>query len=282
MELAPVKSIMLTIVIAWSGALWAQDFVSEMIPTQLVEEGTPIRLELLIRKPSTPGPYPTVVFNHGSTGRGDNPDLFQRSWTHLAVAKVFNEKGWMIVFPQRRGRGQSNGKYDEGFEPDRSRYSCQPALFLAGLERAILDLDEVMAHLKTRSDVRHDRLLIAGQSRGGILSIAYAGVRPNVFTGAVNFVGGWMTDRCPDPGAINTATFRRGAAFKRPTLWLYGEADRFYSLSHSKDNFEAFKAAGGTGTFHAYWVPGNNSGHGLISHPALWQDHLSEYLRTLD
>ena len=144
----PSKASCSTIVIAWSGALWAQDFVSEMIPTQLVEEGTPIRLELLIRKPSTPGPYLTVVFNHGSTGRGDNPDLFQRSWTHLAVAKVFNEKGWMIVFPQRRGRGQSNGKYDEGFEPDRSRYSCQPALSLAGLERAILDLDEVMAHLK--------------------------------------------------------------------------------------------------------------------------------------
>ena len=93
MELAPVKSIMLTIVIAWSGALWAQDFVSEMIPTQLVEEGTPIRLELLIRKPSTPGPYLTVVFNHGSTGRGDNPDLFQRvgriwPWPKSSTKKV--------------------------------------------------------------------------------------------------------------------------------------------------------------------------------------------------
>jgi dienelactone hydrolase len=284
MTLAPVKSITLTIVIAWSGTLWAQDFSfrSEMIPTQLVEDGTPIRLELLIRKPRTPGPYPTVVFNHGSTGWGDNSNLFLQSWTHLDAAKVFNEKGWMVVFPQRRGRGQSNGKYDEGFQRDRSRYTCQPARSLDGLERAIIDLDEVVAHLKTRPDVRHDRLLIAGQSRGGILSIAYAGVRPNVFTGAVNFVGGWMNDRCPDIGAINTATFRRGAAFKRPTLWLYGEGDPYYSISHSKDNFEAFKAAGGTGTFHAYSVPGNNSGHWLVSYPFLWQVHLSEYLRTLD
>jgi hypothetical protein len=23
------------------------------------------------------GPFPTVVFNHGSTGRGDNPELFR-------------------------------------------------------------------------------------------------------------------------------------------------------------------------------------------------------------
>jgi dipeptidyl aminopeptidase/acylaminoacyl peptidase len=35
------------------------------------------------------------------------------------------------------------------------------------------------------------RVVIGGQSRGGILSIAYAGQRPEQVKGVVNFVGGW-------------------------------------------------------------------------------------------
>jgi dienelactone hydrolase len=187
----------------------------------------------------------------------------------------------MIIFPQRRGRGASEGRYDEGFEADRSRYSCEPSLSLPGVDRAIEDLDAVMAHVRTRSDVVQSKLLLAGQSRGGILSIAYAGERPDVFVGVVNFVGGWMGDRCANAVAINTATFKRGAKFLRPTLWLYGDADPFYNLSHSKGNFAAFAAAGGKGRFESYWVPGQNAGHAVIAHPKLWTDHLTQYLESV-
>ncbi|MBK8741642.1 MAG: hypothetical protein IPM02_19955 [Betaproteobacteria bacterium] len=98
----------------------------------------------MISKPSGTGPFPTVIFNHGSTGRGDNPELFRKSWFSSTISKYFVDKGWMVIFPQRRGRGGSDGLYDEGFEPDRSRYSCQTDLSLAGVARAIADLDAVM------------------------------------------------------------------------------------------------------------------------------------------
>jgi hypothetical protein len=68
-----------------------------MISTELREDGKPVRLEILIRRPDGQGPYPTVVFNHGSTGRGDDPALFRRSWTNLPAAKFFNERGWMVA-----------------------------------------------------------------------------------------------------------------------------------------------------------------------------------------
>jgi pimeloyl-ACP methyl ester carboxylesterase len=138
-----------------------------------------------------------------------------------------------------------------------------------------------MAHVRTRSDVLQSTILLAGQSRGGILSVAYAGERPDAFVGVVNFVGGWMGDRCANAVAINTATFKRGAKFQRPTLWLYGDADPFYSLSHSKGNFDAFLAAGGKGRFESYWVPGQNTGHTVITHPRLWTEHLTQYLDSI-
>lgn len=60
-------------------------------------------------------------------------------------------------------------------------------------------------------------------------------------------MGGWTTDRCPDPEAINTVTIRRGTGSSRLTLWLHGENDSFYRSDHSRQNFAAFQDVGGTG-----------------------------------
>ena len=258
-----------------------RDLTHQLITTSLIEEGKTVRLEILVRKPDGSGPFPTVVFNHGSTGRGDDPSLFGRSWSSSSAADYFVERGWMVLFPQRRGRGASDGRYDEGFTADRSGYACEAARSLPGVDRAIEDLDAVMAHVRTRIDVVQGSILIAGQSRGGILSVAYAGERPDAFVGVVNFVGGWMGDRCRDATVINAATFSRGARFPRRTLWLYGEDDPYYSLSHSKANFAAYVAAGGKGNFESRRVPGQNSGHTLIAHPHLWREPMDQYLESL-
>ena len=88
---------------------------SELLQTDLVEEGKPIRLEVVIFRPSGPGPFPLAVINHGSTGRGDDPALFTETWFATDLADFLNERGWIVAFPQRRGRGKSDGLYDEGF-----------------------------------------------------------------------------------------------------------------------------------------------------------------------
>jgi len=276
-----MRAFALLAALAFAGSAVANEPSRELVTTSLIEGGKPVRLELLVRKPEGPGPFPTVVFNHGSTGRGNDPAAFKRSWWSPSVSAYFVERGWMVIFPQRRGRGASDGRYDEGFEPDRSRYTCHTNVSLAGVDRAIEDLDAVMTRIKARPDVLADRMLIAGQSRGGILAIAYAGERPESFIGAVNFVGGWMGDACMNATRINSIAFRRGGKFPRPTLWLYGEQDPFYALDHSKSNFEAFRSTGGKGQFESFAVPGQNSGHSLISHPALWAGPLTKYLETV-
>jgi dienelactone hydrolase len=252
----------------------------ERIPTPWTDAtGRAQTLEMVIYQPPGKGPFPTLVFNHGSTGDGDKPEWFTHTWTSPEVGRYFADKGWQVVFPQRRGRGKSDGLYDEGFEPDRSRYACQASLSLPGLERALADLDAVMAYLPTRSDVNPQRLLIGGVSRAGILSTVYAGTRNTPLLGVLNFVGGWVGDRCPDADNVNPVAFRRGAAFAKPTLWLYGSKDPFYALAHSKRNFDAFVAAGGKGKFVTFdKVPGGN-GHHVHASPSLWQIELNDYLR---
>ena len=119
----------------------ASEVTTEFITTSLLEDGKPLRLELQVRKPPGPGPFPTVLFNHGSTGRGNNPELFRRSWSSPTVAAFFVERGWMVIFPQRRGRGASDGRYDEGFEPDRSTTPAKqtfPCPALTGPSRILM------------------------------------------------------------------------------------------------------------------------------------------------
>jgi pimeloyl-ACP methyl ester carboxylesterase len=255
--------------------------LTERIPTTFIEDGKPVSLEVVIFKPPGAGPFPLAVFHHGSTGRGDNPAAFTSTWTSPGLAKIFTAKGWLVAFPQRRGRGKSDGLYDEGFDLKRSGYTCQAALSLAGFERALVDTDVAMAHLLARPDVAGQQALVGGTSRGGILSVAYAGIHPERTLGVINFVGGWIGDGCSTATAINAASFKRGAPFRQPMLWLYGENDSFYKITHSRQNFDAFVAAGGLGSFTAFPFPTSEDGHGVHTRPDLWREAVDGYLQQL-
>lgn len=253
----------------------------ESLPTPWTHEGQPVALVVVVyQPPQGAGPWPTLVFNHGSTGNGDRPELFGHLNTSPDLARFFTRQGWQVVLAQRRGRGGSGGLYDEGFRPDRSRYSCDPQDSLPGFERALDDLHLVMQAVAARPDVDPARILLGGVSRGGVLSAAYAGLHPQAAVGVINFVGGWVGDRCAAAQQINPVLFRRAAAYPRPMLWLYASRDSFYGLSHSRANFEAFQAAGGQGRFVAYEMPAGQDGHHIAGRPDLWQADLDAYLRA--
>src|ERR1700730_1204200 len=56
-------------------------------------------------KPEGPGPFPAIVWNHGSEKGPDRGPQFD------TVAKVFVPAGYVVFAPMRRGHGESQGKY---------------------------------------------------------------------------------------------------------------------------------------------------------------------------
>lgn len=249
------------------------------VPTPWSENGGSITLEMVAFFPVQAGPRPAIVFHHGSTGNGDNPALFRLTYENEAVVRFFVERGWIVLFPQRRGRGQSDGQYDEGFTQDRSRYSCQANPALAGLERALQDADAVTSFVLQMTDIDPARVVVGGISRGGILASAHAQRRPSVYRGVVNFVGGWLGEACVDAVTVNRSTFERAGTQPGPVLWLYGENDSFYSSEHSRGNYDAFIGAGGRGSFHLYRRgDASANGHFVINEPALWRADLGNFV----
>jgi dienelactone hydrolase len=251
---------------------------AQMVPVTV--DGERVRLEMRIYSPAGAGPSPTLVFNHGSTGRGTNPESFTRSIDFPEVARFFVARGWAVVIPARGGRGGSEGLYDEGFAPNRAAgYACDPVLSIAGADRALRDVQAAMDVILAMPFVDRTRVIIGGQSRGGILSVAYAGQHSEQVKGVINFVGGWNGIRCQYAATINPALFVRGARFPHDTLWLYGDEDTFYPLSHSRANFAAFQTAGGRGAFHE--LPPEFGGPFIWRRPDRWGPLLEDYLKRL-
>jgi dienelactone hydrolase len=263
-----------------AGIAWTRPV--EFLDTSLQEDGRAVRLEVVIEKPTGEGPFPLLVFNHGSTGLGRDPATFRVTSWSPEIADFFVQKGWMVAFPQRRGRGKSDGLYDEGFAPDRAQgYTCDPERSLAGADRALDDIEAAVTALKQRPDIAHSRIVVGGASRGGVLSIVYAAAHSEEVRGVINFVGGWVGEGiCGPSSEINRTLFRRAGKFEGSTLWLYGHNDSVYTIDHSRSNYDAFVGAGGRGDFLEFDVP-SGEGHYLVGYPKQWIEPVEKYLAAI-
>jgi dienelactone hydrolase len=215
-----------------------------------------------------------VLFNHGSTGGGAVAATVTLRPTRQAP--FFVARGLAVLAPMRRGRGASEGAHAE------QEGSCDPALLGPGLARAIEDVGAGMAFLRAQPWADPDRVVIAGQSRGGILSVVYAAERPGTVRAVINFAGGWTSDTCDRSGdGFNVQAFAAaGGRVRIPSLWLYAERDRYYSADSIRRYHRAFAAAGGDATFHLFaGVPGE--GHRLVDRADFWQPAAAQFLERV-
>jgi dienelactone hydrolase len=123
-------------------------------------------------KPEGPGPFPAILWNHGSEKHPDGGQQFD------GVAKVFVPAGYVVFAPMRRGHGESQGTYIVA-ELDSIRRTRgidaanQELVHLLETEQ----LDDQLAgltFLKTLPYVDSSRLLVAGCSFGGIEALLAA------------------------------------------------------------------------------------------------------------
>jgi hypothetical protein len=93
--------------------------------------------------------------------------------------------------------------------------------------------------------------------------------------------GGLLTHSSYTTPWDTTLFFKLGAGFPRLTLWLYGDNDPYYPLSHSEANFDAFREAGGKGTFHEIGRGSGMNGHQIHVVDDVWSAIVAAYLHEL-
>ena len=119
--------------------------------------------------PAGNGPFPAVLWNHGSEPDPGGGPQFD------SVAAVFVPAGFVVFAPMRRGHSDSQGEYiRQSIDNESSRHGSAAGLHLGVrlLETSQVD-DQLagLAFLKRQPDVDTTRLVVAGCSFGGIQTI---------------------------------------------------------------------------------------------------------------
>jgi carboxymethylenebutenolidase len=120
-------------------------------------------------KPEGSGPFPTVVWNHGSERNPGGGPQFD------SVASIFVPAGYVVFAPMRRGHSDSEGEYIvDAVEHEAARRGSPAGQQLATRLLETSQLDDQLAGLavvKRQPFVDTTRLVVAGCSYGGIQTL---------------------------------------------------------------------------------------------------------------
>ena len=195
----------------------------------------------------------------------------------------------------RRGRGESSGTYVEECSVyiGQCTVAEQTVLLEHQLHEAVLDSNAVIDQLILgRIAPRQSKMLFAGISRGGFLSLMLAGERPEVAEGIVNFVGGWIgvTDRLTAQDiqqrmetqkAMLTRAAKRTSA---PSIWFYAARDPYYYYKEGvpQELHRNWLDTGGRADFVYIDNPTLTPGNAIAPQAALWERRVDAFLQWLD
>jgi pimeloyl-ACP methyl ester carboxylesterase len=264
--------------------------------TRVVEDvydSGPITLAVYIWRPLQSQSKKVAFFSHGSTGGGSIHPKEPVEWIPRPLIRYFVDRGYTVVVPIRRGLNGSTGEFmaECQYQYGKCTLADNRTFATPSLEDAVADNLAVLDQVVLGNIVRRDaKVLFTGISRGGFLSLRMASERPENTAGVLNFVGGWISlaDAWPEDELEARAAWHYerlkdiAARARAPTLWIYGSRDPFYSEAKTRDMFEAFRQAGGIGTYVFVSNHTLPTGHNVGQAPELWDREVGQFLALLE
>ncbi|SDG62326.1 dienelactone hydrolase family protein [Propionivibrio dicarboxylicus] len=227
-------------------------------------------LETTFFRPDGDGPFPLVVINHGKAS--GNP-RFQSRARYIVASRELVRRGYAVMIPMRGGFSRSSGNYISG--------GCN--IEANGLSQA-RDVRAALDYATQLPYVDPTRIVVMGQSHGGLTTLAlgtkpYAGVR-----GLVNFAGGLRKTECLGWERLLVDAFRSyGETNRLPSLWFYGDNDSYWSPETRNAMLNAYVGAGGNVRMVAFGKFGTDA-HGLFGHRdgwSIWWPEVEKFLAEL-
>jgi carboxymethylenebutenolidase len=253
-----------------SPALFAESVVT--FPSgQLVLHG-------VLFKPEGKGPFPAILYNHGSAAGMLSKEAFD------TLGPVFASRGWVFFGPYRRGQGlsQAAGPYIGDEIAAAEKNSGHPAAvdtMIRLLETDHLN-DQLAAFgwLKMQSFVDPHRIAVAGNSFGGIEAVL--GAERGQYCAAVDAAGGAESWKFAQPQLqdMMTRTVRNARA---PIFFFQAQND--YDLSPSRVLSKAMKDANKPFEMKIYPAYGKTpaDGHAFgYFGSAVWADDVFHFLQA--
>ncbi|HEX4544096.1 MAG TPA: alpha/beta fold hydrolase [Candidatus Acidoferrum sp.] len=217
----PTSATLLALLTLLPGIARAQ---SPPTPVEVTFPSGNLILHGFMYKPDGKGPYPAVLWNHGSERRpGWLPEL----------APLFLGKGYAFFVPHRRGHGRSPGEYVMDIL-DRANQSggaqARSRKLVELMELHLQDQIAALTYLKGLPEIDGQRIAVAGCSFGGIQTLLMA-ERGLGLRAAVDFAGAAQTWRnAPDLRELMLQAARQSQI---PILFIQAKND--YDVAPSRE-----------------------------------------------
>lgn len=216
-----------------------------------------LTLHGVVYKPAGKGPFPAILYNHGSAPGMYNQETFNR------LGPMFAERGWVFFAPWRRGQGLSAdaGPYIE--DEIRAVWKKDGVNAAAATMVRLLETDHMndqlagLEWLRKQSFVQTDRIAVMGNSFGGIETVL--GAEKAQYCAAVDASGG--AESWALAPQLQAAMIRAVTNSKSPIFFF--QADNDYDLRPSKVLSEAMREHGKTAEVKIYpaFGKGGSEGH---------------------
>ena len=257
----------------WPTAVHAQELAASL-REEIVMVKKPglfsIELETTLFRPQGEGPFRLVLINHG---KSPGESRFQGRARFLVAARELVQRGYAVVVPMRQGFSKSGGSYAGVGCNVESNGHVQAEDVVATLQ-----------HYAQRPDIDASRVVVIGQSHGGLTTLAVGTLNlPNV-VGLVNFAGGLRQDHCQGwEQNLARAFGNYGRATRVPSLWFYGDNDSFWSVPVWTEMHRQYTQAGPPVSLVAFGTFGSDA-HGLFAARAgvpLWLPEVRKLFSSL-
>lgn len=273
------------------GPAWAQQ--TERVPPQIIKlplliDGKSFDVVTHVYKPAGDGPFPLVIFSHGrAPSRVDRAKL--ENPVLIGHANYWLRKGVAVIAPVRPGYGETGG-FDR--EDSGTRWSGKVCTGDADFTRVASHAGQTVVALHQwalqQPWVRKDRVLLEGQSVGGMTTVSVAALNLPGVVGAVNFAGGSggnpedSPTRSCKPENMAKTYGELGKLVKVPNLWLYAENDQYWGPEAPRQWHEAFKAGGSDTQFIQTGPLPGHDGHALLTYGGkMWSVPLDAFARKV-
>jgi dienelactone hydrolase len=172
--------------------------------------GSALDLSTEVFKPAGPGPFPVLVYAHGRSGtqqeRSALAEVVPRQFLGFWVAR-----GFAVVAPARPGYGQTGGPDRES--PGHSWDGKGNCSGVPNVERvaatAAPAILAAVAWSREQPWANSSKIVVAGNSVGGLVTAALAATNPPGVVAIINFAGGIAGN--PDQASGRSCAPREGA-----------------------------------------------------------------------
>ena len=228
-------------------------------------------LQTTVFRPNGPGPFPLLVINHGKEA-GD--PRRQRRDRFVFMATAFVKRGYAVMVPMRQGFADSTGTYAD--------FGCN---MTANGQAQAADVLDAVSFARDQTWIDPERIIIAGQSYGGLATIALGTQYVPGVRGLINFAGGLRNDgkHCDWRAELVRAFGTYGDSNKIPSLWLYGINDSLFAPALVSRMHTAFVSSGGQARLHEFAAFKRDS-HGILASrdgEKIWWHEAERFLKQV-